>query len=572
MGRLSVFFRLAMSLLFVTGLHHLSYGQPVSDCLPCHTHYGQMMWPTNPHAHTQEHVAGELAANWAGQPPDSVIIGSQAENCIACHAPRAVTIGGGMTESQAMGYFFSTSGGVYTDSTRSLHTDTWPDVTCVSCHRMPTSHPGQMPTLALFNSTTAQYDSVRNVSEQCGQCHGGLRFADTDHQLFSAWQQSTHGHRGQTDVASELASDWAGRTPAEVISGPDPEDCIQCHAPTAVKLDGGITEVQVLNRFFTTVNGRFTANTTVADTAHWPDVACNSCHDPHQPDSIAIYNSALRRYDYLPSRDQQCGQCHGNLRFAGTDHLSYNIEQGTGGIGVPDLVTMPGTHCTDCHMHRGDTDGTHSKTYEGHRWSVFTPESDGSVSASCTVCHAGMSADSAQATVDAWRGEFEQLAASAGQRVAQADSALQGSTDSLRLRDLDEAQRNLQFAQSDESGGAHNHTYVMALFNDAIIKADGILGTDAAPRAVPERFALLQNYPNPFNPSTRIQFSLAAQVHVRLQVYNELGERVSTLLDGSRPAGTYTLMWDGKNAAAGIYFYRLEAGSFTETKKMLLIR
>jgi hypothetical protein len=551
--------------------------QPVSDCLPCHEHYGSMMWPTNPHSHTQDHVAQELAANWAGQRPDSVISGTAAEDCIACHAPRAVTIAGGMSETQAMGYFFSTTNGCYTDSTRSAHSDSWPNVTCVSCHQMPPLHPENMPTLAIYNSVTAQYESVTGVSALCGQCHGGLRFAETDHQLYAGWKESTHGHRGQQDVAGELAGSWAGSTPADVTTGPDAENCIACHAPTTTKLAGGITEAEVLGRFFTTTGGTFTANTAPADTTNWPDVACNTCHDPHQPDSIAVFNSTTRAYQYFASRNEQCGQCHGNLKFPGTDHLSYNVESGTGGIGVPDGHMMPGVQCVDCHMHRNDADGMNSTVYEGHRWSVFIHEPNGSVTSACTACHTDMTAAAAQTTVDNWRTEYDQTRTNAEALVAAADSAVQGSTDSTRIRNAAEADRNLALAQGDESGGAHNHTYVMALLDDAIAKSNQVLGVGDQPVQTPLQFALLQNYPNPFNPSTQIEFQLAATGPVELYIYNTLGQRVATLLRGTRPAGNYSVQWNGKDsrgleAAAGVYFYQLRAGSLTATRKMLLIR
>ena len=89
---------------------------------------------------------------------------------------------------------------------------------------------------------------------------------------------------------------------------------------------------------------------------------------------------------------------------------------------------------------------------------------------------------------------------------------------------------------------------------------------------VPERFALSQNYPNPFNPTTTIQFALPASGYVKLEVFNLLGQRIETLVDGFKEAGTYTLNFDASNLPTGIYFYRLQAGSFTQTRKMLLVR
>jgi hypothetical protein len=97
------------------------------------------------------------------------------------------------------------------------------------------------------------------------------------------------------------------------------------------------------------------------------------------------------------------------------------------------------------------------------------------------------------------------------------------------------------------------------------------------PEELPQEFSLDQNYPNPFNPSTEIRFALAQAGPVELKIFNMLGQEVATLADDIRPAGSYQVMWDGKNTSGefvgtGVYIYRIVSGGFTATKKMMLLR
>jgi hypothetical protein len=85
-------------------------------------------------------------------------------------------------------------------------------------------------------------------------------------------------------------------------------------------------------------------------------------------------------------------------------------------------------------------------------------------------------------------------------------------------------------------------------------------------------YALFQNYPNPFNPITDISFSLPEANRVRLEVYNLLGQLVSKIHEGKLKAGIHSFTWDGSNVASGVYLYRLTAGEFVESKKMILLK
>ncbi|UCE17766.1 MAG: carboxypeptidase regulatory-like domain-containing protein [Gemmatimonadota bacterium] len=94
---------------------------------------------------------------------------------------------------------------------------------------------------------------------------------------------------------------------------------------------------------------------------------------------------------------------------------------------------------------------------------------------------------------------------------------------------------------------------------------------------IPRTFILYQNYPNPFNARTTIGYELTRACKVRLTIYNVLGQKVKTLVDEPKDAGYYTVTWDGwdhfgKDVASGIYFYRLKAGTFTQSRRMLLLK
>jgi hypothetical protein len=109
----------------------------------------------------------------------------------------------------------------------------------------------------------------------------------------------------------------------------------------------------------------------------------------------------------------------------------------------------------------------------------------------------------------------------------------------------------------------------------ALLAPDGVTGTDT-PKA-PEASYLAQNYPNPFNPTTRITFGLSAPTHVSLRIYDAAGRLVRALVNEERRAGRYEDSWDGRDSngrsvASGIYFYRLAAGGFEQTRKMALLR
>jgi uncharacterized protein (DUF1501 family) len=105
----------------------------------------------------------------------------------------------------------------------------------------------------------------------------------------------------------------------------------------------------------------------------------------------------------------------------------------------------------------------------------------------------------------------------------------------------------------------------------SVVASGAIAGVGSAGN-LPKEYSLEQNYPNPFNPSTVIRYELPGGVNVLLEVYNSVGERVATLVDGPQGAGTHEVNFNGGSLASGMYLYRLRAGSYQETRKMLLVK
>jgi len=91
-------------------------------------------------------------------------------------------------------------------------------------------------------------------------------------------------------------------------------------------------------------------------------------------------------------------------------------------------------------------------------------------------------------------------------------------------------------------------------------------------RSIEKSYILYQNYPNPFNPVTAITFSLPKEQNVQLKIFNMIGQLITTLYEGPKTAGTHTILWDGSHVPSSVYYCQLQAGEYTKTIKMILIR
>lgn len=100
----------------------------------------------------------------------------------------------------------------------------------------------------------------------------------------------------------------------------------------------------------------------------------------------------------------------------------------------------------------------------------------------------------------------------------------------------------------------------------------GLVNFNSISSQIPNNFYLEQNYPNPFNPETKIRFSIPKSGNIKIIIYNLQGKEIEILLNKKLDIGDYETSWNGSKYPSGVYFYRLEAGNFVDTKKMILIK
>jgi hypothetical protein len=100
----------------------------------------------------------------------------------------------------------------------------------------------------------------------------------------------------------------------------------------------------------------------------------------------------------------------------------------------------------------------------------------------------------------------------------------------------------------------------------------GVTSVQNGQGQIPTNTILYQNYPNPFNPTTEIKFSIPNRAYVILRIFDLLGREVAMLANEMLGAGVHTVTWNARTAASGVYFYQLRVGSFSQTKKLVLVR
>ena len=393
-------------------------------------------------------------------------------------------------------------------------------------------------------------ETVNAQAEVCGTCHEGEH-----HPYYSEWKQAAHSH-SDTSFYSPFLTGMFRNDPG----------CTGCHTLQGFKV-------------WATQSGNIPNVTDPPGDEALP-LVCAACHDPHGNSNPG----GLR----LPVT-QICTKCHNpeyppdsvETVVGGEVHNStaYMLE-GIGGYeysnyapGYPNSAhTFVATEkCVDCHVTTAPfQEGPPAiSASTGH---TFAPEKR-----ACGVqgCHA-TTIDTTQSEEVVFnyknrQHECDSIATVLGGRLALATPA-DSATDAFKRANF-----NYQFFEAEGSRGVHNTAYAKALLESAILNFSPSTGVEPVGGLVPRVYALEQNFPNPFNPSTVITFSLPTRGIVRLSIYGVDGKLVNSLVNTEMEQGTYRVTWNGddfagRKVASGLYLYRIESGSFTAARKMLLLK
>jgi hypothetical protein len=242
--------------------------------------------------------------------------------------------------------------------------------------------------------------------------------------------------------------------------------------------------------------------------------------------------------------------------------------------------------CVTCHMASGPDTGHASWNKVGeHTFAMHDGQNNYDNVEGCLGCHPGVTGfDDFEAPedydgdnqVETWQLEVEGCIRNL--RIALPPVGIDSvswqliAADSFNVN-LRKAYWNYQMIDGDGSRGMHNPFYVIQV----LLASKSLIGVEPISNEVPFRFELSQNFPNPFNPTTKINFAIAKAENVSIKIYDITGREVYELVNSKLQPGKYSATWTslnnrGESVASGVYFYRIVAGDFIESKKMILVR
>jgi hypothetical protein len=490
-------------------------------------------------------------------------------NCISCH-----TTG---NDANASNQGFDDWGFVFPDSLFPAMWDSlfvlYPDamerarIQCESCHGPASEHMGVI--------ADAKID-VTLDSDNCAWCHD----SGTHHVYPEQWDYSVHANPQHPYTRSSCAPCHNGAGFVEFVKGGKvglsddmPENveitCATCHDPHDVTNDHQLRTVDATlgNGFVVTAGGN--------------GKLCMNCHKSRR-DAIDYTNT------YLSHLSSHYGPHHGPQADM---LLGQNVADF--GLSLPTSAHWAAATdaCLDCHMFPGHVDENDNVILFGsHTFSMVDPAGVENVQ-TCAECHSPVAsfdekkyyvngnADLDNDGVEEGlqlevHGLLEQLAMLLPPVGSPQVQVIDSSVTLTEARSA----YNYFFVEEDRSFGIHNPAFTFALLKASIEAVGGTVAVDYPDGSgMPVEYDLAQNYPNPFNPSTEIRFSIGNQELVKLEVYDILGRLVTTLANQEYAPGTHRVIWDGTDdsglkVTSGIYLYKLQSGSFTMTKKMILLK
>jgi hypothetical protein len=474
----------------------------------------------------------------------------------------------------------------------------------------------------LWHNLKTDYSQLANVATiSCDQCHGPSQ-AHATGGAFSDPVNKKLGRRYDSGVCDpchtssgkhSIGSRYAESAHAKLIEGSHTSrtSCFPCHSGKAfVKW----TKNKANPGYDTTTAGGVPTD---ANDGNIP-ISCSTCHEPHSLELRTTSLDSLRN-GYVPPANvggngRLCMNCH-NARYSvkakvttKAPYYGFSDRFGPHSNGQADIyLGANGYHygdamlsglmshgsvkdgCVTCHM----VQGMNASSPVQYSHTLHMTDSLGNPTASglkaCEPCHGTITSyDDVKAGADydgngsiqGFQTELNGLLAKLKNRLPKDASGnpVTRMSDSLLVKNQPKVVQDLwnyYLVVNDGSFGIHNPKYAVALLQKALgITFTGVKSNGGP---APTSFALGQNYPNPFNPTTNISFSVPKQELVKVEVYDVLGRLISTLVDTELPVGNYTTTWNGKDVngasvATGMYIYRMQAGSFSTVKKMLMVK
>ncbi len=453
------------------------------------------------------------------------------------------------------------------------------NVGCESCHGPGSEH--------VFGGGDTN-KIMKSVDEgNCGKCHDSPHLGPQ----FAQWKNAKH-----SNVV------WSNSF-AQTNNGTNNLDnCIRCH--------DGQGYVNFTKGIGTNTNGKTVASQEM--------ITCATCHDPHGNNNANGLRNRPSNSDTLANgfrytnvgKGIVCMDCHkarkDNVSYVQTNVTSSNwgphytaqsdlyLGQNAATFGgAPYRSTQHFAFlqnaCVTCHMAPTDTTSENRDQVGGHSFKMRNVATDYEHLRACQGCHAGKTrfeqfiADAdydLDGNIESWKAEVN--GSLTRLRIALPPVGVDSvswqliGADTLNPNHLNikKAYFNYRLIYYANENGMHNAKYII----DALVASrNAIVGIINVSYEVPAKFELTQNYPNPFNPTTKFKFSLPKESDVTIVVYDIMGRVVKVLAKEKLNAGKYEVDWNGTNSvnnqvASGVYFYKIVAGSYTDVKKMIMLK